>query len=219
MIFTPALARAILGGRKTQTRIPTVAGKRCPLKIGHDYAVRTGPGKPVSCHVTVLARARQQLDAITHRDARAEGFRTTNDFRAEWVRRHDAAWVDRELVDLAAAFDDTASVPEWILLERFRQRHAERQVWAILFAVQQHGYRYLASQTDILAGGDQYTANKARAIDELEIPPAQWLEAEAKRARELGDAQRGQRRQEADAEIQERRNLRVLVRSGGRRGR
>lgn len=210
MIFPPAQARAIAGKRKTQARIPAT-GPRCRFRLGHDYAVQTGPGRPAACRLKIVGIGRQPLGALTLPDARAEGHRTTADFMVAWVRRYDRAWVEREKVDLAAVFDDDVSVVDWILVARFEQRHAQRIVWVLHVELLSDAPRYLARQGDILAGGPQYTANRARAMDDVEAVPARWLDREAARRAEHGARMRAGLRASVEAERQRRRNLRVAA--------
>lgn len=190
MIFPPRLVHAVIVGRKTQARRPMRGSATCRFKVGRDYAVQAGAGRPVACYITVRSVERQRLDDIGYRDARAEGHRTTDEFRLQWVRTYDARWIKRELIDLVAAYDDTCSIVDWILLRRYEQRHADTPVFVITFDVQHDASRFMATQHDILGGAEQYTPIRARAIDGAEAVPKSWLDREAARARHAGEQQR-----------------------------
>lgn len=85
MIFRPELARKIARGEKTQTRRPVKPGeKHCRYREGRDYAVQPGRGKPSSFRILILAVEGQALGDLTYRDARAEGFKTRDEFQAYW---------------------------------------------------------------------------------------------------------------------------------------
>lgn len=85
MIFRPELARKIARGEKTQTRRPVKPGeKHCRYREGRDYAVQPGRGKPSSLRILILAVEGQALGDLTYRDARAEGFKTRDEFQAYW---------------------------------------------------------------------------------------------------------------------------------------
>ncbi len=52
MIFRPDVARLIVRGGKTATRVPVrPGGGRAPLRIGHSYAVQPGPGRAALARV------------------------------------------------------------------------------------------------------------------------------------------------------------------------
>ena len=86
MIFKPVLARAVAAGRKTQTRRPVRPGeKTCRYREGRTYAVQPGRGKPGLARIRILHTELQQLGDLTYQDAKAEGFRTRDDFYAYWT--------------------------------------------------------------------------------------------------------------------------------------
>lgn len=183
MIFKPQLARAIANGRKTATRRPTHGADQCRYRIGHDYAIQPGRGKRGICRVKILDVHDQLAGDITLADARAEGFRTTADFKAYWTRLYDAAWIDRHKVDLADALG--LGVVSFILCKRFDEQHANTPVWAITFELLNDAPRYLATQRDILTGHTddaEYTTRRERSVDELEVIDARTQERYAKAA-------------------------------------
>lgn len=195
MIFTPTDAKLIARGVKTQHRTPVLVRRS---KIGHDYAVT--PGR---CRIRVLDRRRVLLGAITYRDAKAEGHRTTDAFRVAWVRRHDRAWLARQKVDLLTATlddDEIAAIVHAGLLARFAVRWAPCNAWVITFELLTDGPLYLARQRDILAGGEQYTPIRARSIDELEAACGPWLDREAKQRAEHGERMRATFRRDLEEE-------------------
>jgi hypothetical protein len=208
VIFTAQQARAIARGRKTQTRIPWITGRFCPVKVGHDYPVQVRHGRKLDSvsRITVLGRGQQRAGDITLTEARAEGCRTTDDWKAQWVRRFDAPWVQREKIDLVAVYDDKVSIVNWILLERFRQRHESTIVWAIAFEPVVDAPRYLARPTR--TSGD-YVTNPGRAIDLVEAIDKPTLERYAEATQAEGERRRASFRLDLEAERQRRRNLRV----------
>jgi hypothetical protein len=60
VIFRPDVARLILRGGKTVTRVPLKPGEgRAPFRVGHSYAVQPGPGRAALARVVVLEAARE----------------------------------------------------------------------------------------------------------------------------------------------------------------
>ena len=219
MIFSPKQARRIAAGRKTQERRPItratvrlndgrLVDRPSHYRVGHDYPVRTGHGQSAELRIKITAIRFEAVGAITLEDARAEGYRTTDEFKIAWVRTHDEAWIDRHKVDLAEVFDDDdVSVVDWILLERFRRSHAHRRVRVLVFDVLRDLSRYMATQRDILSGrsdGD-YTSNPHRAIDDAECPSPAY----AARAREDGERRRETFRSDLEEERSQRKQARV----------
>jgi hypothetical protein len=101
------------------------------------YAVQPGRGKPAACRIEILDVRQELVGQITFDDARAEGFRTTAEFSAAWVRIHDKAWV--------AAWNGTED--EHDLTVRFTERHAQKPVWVITFKLDHaHVPRLLAAR-------------------------------------------------------------------------
>lgn len=110
-------------------------------------------------HATVVDVRREWLGAITFADAKAEGHRTTEDFKVAWTRDRDSrevarseAWALRELGE-----DGLREA----LLARFVRHHAAREVWVVSFRLSEGRDRFLAAGS---RGGD-YTSTPARALD------------------------------------------------------
>jgi hypothetical protein len=94
--------------------------------------------------------------------ARAEGHRTTDEFKAAWVRQHDRAWLRRQEPDLPADGSDPEPLPDELLIERFDRRHADRAVWAIRFELDtSHRPRFMHRLSE-----RGYTANERDAVPE-----------------------------------------------------
>ena len=212
MIFRPQLARAVIDGRKTQTRRPVKGDQPCRYLVGHDYAVQPGYGKPAIGRVQILDVREERAGDISHYDARAEGFRTTDDFKEYWVRLHDKAWVERERIDLVAVYDTDVSIVTWILLRRFEQRHAHKRTWVITLTTHTDTPLYLAHPTP--NSGD-YTSQPCRAIDDLEVIDRTTQERYAKAASQRDAPMRNRKLQTfaedlADAR-REQRNTRLAM--------
>lgn len=137
MIFRPELVRAITAGRKTVTRRPVRGDEPCRYVAGKTYAVQPGRGRPAILRIAITSVEVGVAGDVTFDEARAEGFRTTDDFKAYWVGLHDAAWIRRQVAlldaetDLADA-DKVATLAERLPV-RFDARHASRPVWVIRF--------------------------------------------------------------------------------------
>lgn len=85
MIFTPTLARKIVAGRKTETRRPVDPDARaCRYRIGRTYSIQGRANGPSLGRLQILAIDKQNLGDITYESARREGFRTRDEFRAQW---------------------------------------------------------------------------------------------------------------------------------------
>lgn len=161
MIVNQDLARKLATGRATQLRRPH---NMAPLKPQHTYSVMPGHGKPAACRVTVLEAHVTHLGDLTYEDAKAMGHTSTGWAKCAWVRAWDAKWIARELVMLAAAFDDgTVSVVDWILVKRFDEYWAHRLVQVVTVKRVVDEPRYLADQRR--ANADQYTRTPGRSID------------------------------------------------------
>lgn len=157
MIFGARMRGQILAGKKTQTRrvVRSPELKRRangtayttrPFQpaVGMSVAVQPGRGKEAVFRIHVTGVRSERLGDITFEDARAEGFRSRDEFREHWVRLHDAAW--------AGAHED--------LLARFDERHADAIVWVIEFVCDRE------EQPRLLAARSQmgYTASPALAL-------------------------------------------------------
>jgi uncharacterized protein YhfF len=219
VIFKPQLARAVDNGRKTATRRPVKSGQPCRYKVGHDYAVQPGRGKPAICRLKVRSVELQRVGAITHADAVAEGFKNAAAFKVYWTQMYSKKWIEtREL-----ALDDVLSEAQ--VLDRFEAAHADTFVWAITFERMADVPRFLAAsgRGEVLAVNrnvkgqpedvvTDYTRSRARAADDLECVDetalARYAKAaeahrvsflrdlEAERARRAAASPRGQARTE-----------------------
>lgn len=185
MIFRPELARQIRAGTKTQTRRPvqttTTNGQTriqpCRYQPGKHYAVQPGRGQQATCRIHIDAVRTEQLGDIAYTDARAEGFRSTDEFKTYWISIHEKAWLEHENAMLTEAEHDdgvTLDRDTWITrrsLDMFQARHAHKTVHVITFHLHhEETLRLLALQSDEL-----YTNNHARAIrDEPEAVDEHW---------------------------------------------
>ncbi len=162
MIFGAALARKALTGAKTQTRRPVRDGRLCRYRVHHTYAVQPGRGKPEAGRILVTAVRQQRLGDITLREAHAEGFRTTDDFRQAWVHIHDARWFDA----LAGrVLDERRPI---MVLDRFNARHADTPVWVIEFTLPVDPVRLLAdrhARADYVDHHARAMADEPEAVD------------------------------------------------------
>jgi hypothetical protein len=204
VIFTMREARAIARGAKTQARGHWRPGQ---YKVGHDYPVRT-PRRPTQSRLKVTGTYCQRVGDITYADALAEGHRTTGEFMVAWVRRHEAAWIKRELIDRVECYDDGCSIVDWILCERFAERHADTPVQVIVFERVMDIPRFMA-RTPVAGRSGDYVANQARAIDNAECVDEATNNHYAKQAEPRAAAQRESFRRALEAERQRRKNQRT----------
>lgn len=177
MIFAPALARKVLAGAKTQTRRAVQPGRDCRYRPHHTYAVCPGRGKPAAGRILITDVREERAGDITFAGARAEGFRTTGEFKAAWVRLHDKAWVQREETRRAQI---GAQLHDDTIVLRFDHRHVDTPVWVIEFTLPVDPVRLLA---DRHAKAD-YVDTQARALpDEPEAVDEQTQARISKDAR------------------------------------
>lgn len=162
MILPAVEARAVAGGRKTMHAIPfredpTVARR---LVVGNSLPVRpkgTRNGRAVTlgalCRVVLTEVTWRALGDVGFDEARAMGFRTTDEMRVAWVERYEPRrW--EVMVEMGAAEHEAAA------LDRFLARHATRLVWLLRFSIDtEQPRRLLAARSDEL-----YTENPARAL-------------------------------------------------------
>lgn len=94
MNFRPELAAKVMDGTKTVTRRLVSDNPRspwfvggCSLKVGQDYAVCPGRGKPAIGRVRILSVTRATL-ALDDAEARREGCEDAEDFAAVIVAIH-----------------------------------------------------------------------------------------------------------------------------------
>lgn len=123
MILSRPLIRAVQRGTKTQR----CQARQPALKPGKSVAVRPKDAPGDGTRIRILNVEPLLLGDISFEDARAEGYRTTDDFKEAWVRENDKAWV--------AAWEETDPTDQDAheLRGRFICRWADRTVWAIRF--------------------------------------------------------------------------------------
>lgn len=100
------MVHLILSGRKTQTRRRT-----CRYEPGKSYALQPGRGKEAKHRITILEVRQEQLGNISFRDARKEGFRTTEDFRDYWISLHKGFNAAEMVYVITFELGDTTDTP------------------------------------------------------------------------------------------------------------
>ena len=83
MIFRPELAKLILQGKKTQTRRP-MKQATCRYQAGKSYALQPGRGKLAAGRITITEVRQEFLGDLSLKDAKREGFVTTDEFFDYW---------------------------------------------------------------------------------------------------------------------------------------
>jgi hypothetical protein len=81
MLFKKHLATKVLDGTKTQTR-------RCTKKkyrVGSIQPVSNGYTKPAG-YIKILKKYRQPLCCISEKEAKKEGYNSTDEFRQAWIQ-------------------------------------------------------------------------------------------------------------------------------------
>lgn len=215
MIFTRKVATAIAAGRKTQMRLlvreprfvqrtrngkpngPVYTSRPFEPSAGDSIPIaikgRPGPGATKAppelvARVVVLHARTEEVGAITFEGARAEGCKTTAEFKANWVRLHEPRWppVERAFCPTCTGVDYPADeLPpcpmcdgeETILIKptpdedelaaRFDTRHADRLVHVITFEVDKTAeLRLLSPAARRTDDGDEhgYTTDQRRAL-------------------------------------------------------
>jgi hypothetical protein len=173
VIFRPELARSIRQGRKTQTRRPVGTEPVCRYREGKSYAVQPGRGQAAVCRIMVTEVRQERLGDIAFMDARAEGFQTTEDFKAYWIAIHEKTWLEHETAMLNEAENDDGVILDrdtWLMrrsLDMFHRprrgnlpSHADRLVWVISFHLHaEDEIRLLALRSDEI-----YVTNPAQAL-------------------------------------------------------
>lgn len=170
MIFTPKHAHLIVAGRKSQTRRPA-KDTQPSYKVGKTYPVKTGLGKPPLAHIQIIAANLQSLGDITFQDARAEGFKSRDDFFDEWRDLYGNA--DPSLQVWAYAFVPTAE----------RRYMAKRP-----------------AQGERMGNTRDYVSRPHMSLrDEPEVVPAEYQEELTKQAQERWQAHEAERTIELNA--------------------
>jgi hypothetical protein len=89
--FQPHLAEAVMAGTKTVTRRLCSDNRRspwsreqCRLKVGRDYAVQPGRGKPAIGRAVVVSVNIGALGYLDDEEARREGSASADEFEATW---------------------------------------------------------------------------------------------------------------------------------------
>jgi uncharacterized protein YhfF len=199
MIFKPELARAIMRGKKTQTRRRIKPGENgCRYKAGHSYAVQPGRGKTAICRLQVLDVTTAPLASLTQRDAIAEGFKTRAEFADYWMRLYDPRW-SAARNDVGLGDDETA------VLERFADR-CQAEVWVITFQIDTAEQpMYLRAR---MGSVSDYTENPAQAAKgEPEAVPRAYQQLLTREAHERDAALA------ADTFVAERRSIEASIRT------
>lgn len=190
MNFPKTIAGKVERGEATLTIRPV---NGLAPKPGARRCVKTSQKSDIMCHVIITDVSEQWAGEITFKQARACGYRTSDDWRAAWVALYDKAFMDT-LIEMD---DDQARTAA---IARFERRHAGHRVNVIAFKLEVDPVRFLAQ------GWPDYTGQRHRSIDpDAEvIPPSS---AAVKRAREEGERQRASFRADLERERLARRGM------------
>jgi hypothetical protein len=203
MILTRPEIRAILRGRKTECRRPMHVGAMWRGRRGEIVPLRDSQHGEALGRAHIVSVGRQHLTDLTAADARAEGYRTVEQFRCGWVRTHDGDWMRRR----ESVVVDELRPDE--LLDRFRERHEHLAVWVI-------GLRFCGEPRFLVpaVGRGKDTDDYTSASDPLgagECVDAVTLDAMAERNRRRFESRRARIRQDAAAERFERARLQAVA--------
>jgi hypothetical protein len=89
MIFRPELVKAILAGKKTQTRrVVKHSEDASRYRAGRSYALQRGRGMRAVARIDITAVRMEMLHAIDEADARNEGFDSRAAFMDYWEALH-----------------------------------------------------------------------------------------------------------------------------------
>lgn len=163
--------------------------KPLTTNVGHEIPITPGTGKAPLGRARIVAAWEQRLGDIAYAEARAEGHRTTDDFKAQWVAENDRTWV---LAPRARIVDEEG------LIARFNKRWANTIVQVLQLHPVADEPRYLASQADILNGrtnDGEYVLARGRAIDDLEVVDDATTDRYAKAAGVIAEGLRLERNQ------------------------
>jgi hypothetical protein len=87
VIFRIDDIRRIRQGIKTQDRRPITGEKECAWKLNRAYKAQASH-RAATLEITMIGIERSTLEAMTLRDAKREGFRTSDEYRAHWSELH-----------------------------------------------------------------------------------------------------------------------------------
>lgn len=94
-MFKKPLAEKVMAGEKTVTRRMPSDNPRspwwreeCAYRVGRDYAVQPGRGKPQIGRVRMLSVEKVRLGRLTVAEARKEGFDSPEGFEDVWRSMH-----------------------------------------------------------------------------------------------------------------------------------
>lgn len=120
---------------------------------------------PDPIRATVIDVRREPAGAITDADAKREGNINARWWMQAWVRKHDRAWLKRELVDRADIFGDDAVA--FILCKRFEERWADREVWVMTLEPLPEVPRFMARVGGYVTAASMSIEPTAECVDDL----------------------------------------------------
>lgn len=111
MIFRPELAKLIVQGKKSMTRRPSHGETSCRYRVEHVYRVQLGRGMPGRFPITIKAVREEALGEITLKDAKREGFVTTQEFADYWKGLYGKFDEDSRVWVISFALGDATDTP------------------------------------------------------------------------------------------------------------
>jgi hypothetical protein len=142
MRITPAQAREISRGAKTQLRVPVDTRiTATPLRPARRHSGRpatynTGDilaiDSDTRTYCKIVACIRAPLGTLTQQEAEAEGHPTVDEFEIDWVERHDHEWLDRQinyLIEVGTPADEAEETRAGWARSRYQTRWAAKDTW------------------------------------------------------------------------------------------
>ena len=199
MNFPKAITGKIERGEVTLTIRP--AGRTKPADRIYVKASQKGG---IVCHIVALDVREMWMGEVTFKQARACGYRTTDDFKAAWIAQFDRPFM-KTLLDM----DDEQA--REAAIARFERRHAGRRAHAIRFMVAVDTPRFMANQRVSHGPNDdgQYVASRARAIDDLECVDELTQRRYAERATKDAETRRASFKRDLEVERAKRNGVNV----------
>ncbi len=134
LVIDDVTALLIAAGKKERLTLPKRSENAPRFLIGETYPVLPPGATEPACHIEILGKQLGKAGDGGLGEAQAEGFRTIDERKTWWVRRHDPAWVYfRENVEAEDGSIDYEPLTDEQHAEQFDAEHSDRPVWVLTF--------------------------------------------------------------------------------------